>query len=131
MGILASPVNENHIAFAGSTEIGPLIRKIAILNVSSCLLRRDHHHIVTPRVKCGLSRNPVIKIATSYNVLVVTPSLAAKSVSELVNTPPITMRYGLTFHSGRMRPACARSSGSETFRLSDPSAGYTIDMHES
>jgi tripartite-type tricarboxylate transporter receptor subunit TctC len=28
---------------------------------------------------------PVIKVATSYNVLVVTPSLAAKSVSELVN----------------------------------------------
>src|SRR5262249_3050919 len=32
----------------------------------------------------------------------------------LRNTPPITMRYGLTFHSGRMRPARARSSGSET-----------------
>jgi predicted ATP-dependent Lon-type protease len=33
VGILASSVNENHMAFAGSTEIGPLIRKIAILNV--------------------------------------------------------------------------------------------------
>jgi hypothetical protein len=30
-------VNENHMAFAGSTEIEPSIPKIAILNVSSCL----------------------------------------------------------------------------------------------
>jgi hypothetical protein len=74
---------------------------------------------------------PVIKIATSYNVLVVTPSLAAKSVSELVNTPPITMRYGLTFPSGRMHPAHARSSGSETLSPIRSSVGYTIDMHES
>src|SRR5258708_2429964 len=41
------------------------------------------------------------------------------------------MRHGLTFHSGRMRPARARSSGSETLLLIRSSAGYTIDMHES
>src|SRR5438132_7004984 len=35
----------------------------------------------------------------------------------LRNTPPITIRYGLTFPSGRMRPARARSSGSETLSL--------------
>ena len=38
---------------------------------------------------------------------------------------------GLTFPSGRMRPARARSSGSETLSLIRSSAGYTIDMHES
>src|SRR5260370_23042903 len=49
----------------------------------------------------------------------------------LRNTPPITMRYGLTFHSGRMRPARARSSGSETLSPIRSSAGYIIDMRES
>jgi hypothetical protein len=38
---------------------------------------------------------------------------------------------GLTFHSGRMRPARTRSSGSETLSLIRSLAGYTIDMHES
>jgi tripartite-type tricarboxylate transporter receptor subunit TctC len=63
---------------------------------------------------------PVIKLATSYNVLVVTPSLPVKSVSELVrvlkNKPD-----GLNFSSGAserqlislgkcssFRPGCAR-----------------------
>jgi hypothetical protein len=41
------------------------------------------------------------------------------------------MRYGHTFHSGRMRPARARSSGSETLLPIRSSAGYTIDMPES
>jgi hypothetical protein len=41
----------------------------------------------------------------------------------LRNTPPITMRYGLTFHSGRMRPAHVGSSGSETLLLIRSSAG--------
>jgi hypothetical protein len=49
----------------------------------------------------------------------------------LRNTPPITMKYGLTFPSGRMRPARARSSGSETLSPIRSSVGYTIDMHES
>jgi tripartite-type tricarboxylate transporter receptor subunit TctC len=42
---------------------------------------------------------PVIKIATSYNVLVVPPSLAAKSVSELVNLIR-SQPDKLTFSSG-------------------------------
>src|SRR6266567_3069227 len=49
----------------------------------------------------------------------------------LRNTPPITMKYGLTFPSGRMRLARAQSSGSETLSPIRSSAGYTIDMHES
>jgi hypothetical protein len=40
-------------------------------------------------------------------------------------------RFGLTLHSGRMRPARARPSGSETLSPIQSSAGYTIDMHES
>jgi hypothetical protein len=43
----------------------------------------------------------------------------------LRNTPSITMRYGLTFSSGRRRPARARSSCSETLSLIRSSAGYT------
>src|SRR5438128_9476348 len=49
----------------------------------------------------------------------------------LRNTPPITMKYGLTFPSGRMRLACAQLSGSETLSPIRSSVGYTIDMHES
>src|SRR5438034_4583784 len=45
--------------------------------------------------------------------------------------PPITTRHELTFHSGRMHPARARSSGSERLSPNRSSAAYTIDMHES
>src|SRR6266516_978840 len=65
-----------------------------------------------------------------------TEHLASRSTQNtfgefLRNTPPITMRYGPTFHSGRMHPARARSNGSETLSPIRSSVGYTIDMHES
>ena len=43
----------------------------------------------------------------------------------------LTTKYELTFRSGRMCPAHARSSGSEALLHIRFLAGYTIDTHES
>src|SRR5207249_11859224 len=47
------------------------------------------------------------------------------------NTQPITMRFGPTFRSGRMRPADGPSNGSETLSRIQSLADYTIAMLES
>jgi transposase InsO family protein len=49
----------------------------------------------------------------------------------LANTRPITMRFGPTFRSGRMRPADGPSSGSATLSRIRSLADYTIAMLES
>jgi hypothetical protein len=57
-----------------------------------------------------------------------TPSTFGES---LRNTRPITMRFGPTFRSGRMRPADGPSSGSATLSRIRSLADYTIAMLES
>jgi hypothetical protein len=60
------------------------------------------------------------------------PSATQSTLGEFLrNTLPIIIRYELTFRLGRMRPAHARSRGSETLSPIRSLAGCTIDTLES